>query len=153
MGNWRVKVVGAVESPYELTEEIANRMNDGSVRPEERVPGVDGKAVSLKAVLGYAVLTRGATHVRFIAADEFQADIPLKELEQAFFLYQRQEGRPLERGGPLRLYVPDGSSNCLNVKSVTEVQVVAREKEDADRSASFGFRQTLSPDTLRLKHR
>lgn len=81
------------------------------------------------------------THLIVRAADEFQATIPRKQLSKALLQYSI-EGNPLVKGGPLRLYVPDGSSACLNVKSVVLFQFVIDPKLGED--ASYGFRNEIS---------
>ncbi|WP_108024011.1 hypothetical protein [Melghirimyces profundicolus] len=141
-------VVGQVKNPLSLSESELEKMDDGTVRPGDRVPGLEGSGVELSKILERAGLLPGVTHVIFHASDEFRADIPLGELEKAFFLY-RQEGRSPEKTHAIRLYVPDGSSNCLNVKSVVRVDAVVRVGDEADRKAEFGFKQVISPDRLR----
>ncbi|WP_169713752.1 molybdopterin-dependent oxidoreductase [Paludifilum halophilum] len=146
--NWKITVDGSVQRPFHLTWEAANDLDDQTVQPGERVPGLEGEAFSLKSLLEQAGVADDVTHLIFHATDEFQADIPLGELEQAFLLYS-QEGRPLTRAYPARLYVPDGSSNCLNVKSVRRIQAVIRTGHEAEQEASFGFKQVMRPDDIR----
>jgi hypothetical protein len=91
---------------------------------------------------------REPTHLKVEAADEFQALMPWSQLEQALFLYA-QEGKPLQKGAPIRLYVPNGSSECLNVKSVMKIWFL----HDASlgEEATYGFKNTVTLDDLKVK--
>jgi hypothetical protein len=119
---------------------------------QDRVPGVEGEAFEVKAWYRawrkqrQQVLETEPAYMAVEAVDEFQATIPWEQLDQAVFLY-KQNGGPLEKGFPIRLYVPNGSSECLNVKSVVRIRFgyhnVAQE-------ASFGFRNQVSMDELKL---
>jgi len=86
-----------------------------------------------------------ATHVIFHASDEFQATIPLRELGEALLLFQ-QDGLPLKKGFPVRLLVPNGSSECLNVKSVVKIEFV--EHERPEETATFGFKNLVKPSEI-----
>lgn len=102
----------------------------------DRVPGVPGEAFGLKA--WYASFGQPAiTHLLVRAEDGFEAVVPASQLEGALFQYAI-EGRPLTKGGPLRLYVPDGSSACLNVKSVVAIVFVSDPAQGDE--ASYGHR-------------
>jgi hypothetical protein len=120
---------------------------------EERVPGVEGKAFD---VLSWYRAWRQRQHITIErlpafmeveAVDEFQATIPWEQLGQAVFLYE-QNGSPLKKGFPIRLYVPDGSSECLNVKSVVHIKFGY---EPAFAEASYGFKNQVSLDDLKFK--
>jgi hypothetical protein len=120
----------------------------------ERVPAVEGEAFDLKAWHQAWKKKHGAeqtaepTHCKVEATDEFQAVMPWSELDLAVFLYA-QEGQPLQKGYPIRLYVPDGSSECLNVKSVVKIWFL----HDAalGDEASYGFKNMISADEMMLK--
>ncbi|MCS7463649.1 hypothetical protein N0M98_26435 [Paenibacillus doosanensis] len=122
---------------------------------QERVPGVSGQAFELKSWYRAWTKQRKALPgqeqepalMRVEAADEFQATIPWSQLDQAVFLYE-QDGKPLHKGFPIRLYVPDGSSECLNVKSIVTIRFLYSEKAD---EASYGFKNVVSPEDLRLR--
>ncbi|GGE24075.1 hypothetical protein GCM10011571_27740 [Marinithermofilum abyssi] len=143
---WEIRVDGAVKTPLTFTYERMQSLDEG-LDPAERVPELRGNAVSLKALLTQAGMLQGATHVVFHAADDFQADIPLTDLEQAFILYAR-DGQPLSKAYPARLYVPDGSSHCLNVKSVIRIEVVNRPGEERNKKASYGFKNVVPTDEI-----
>jgi hypothetical protein len=81
------------------------------------------------------------------AADTFEATIPWEQLEQAAVLY-RMNGLPLQKAGPIRLYVPNGSSKCLNVKSIVKLKI-GRDLQNTQVEAAYGFKHTFSMDDLR----
>ncbi|MEW9698277.1 hypothetical protein [Paenibacillus sp. SI8] len=121
---------------------------------QERVPDVQGDAYDLTSwydawkTLHHANDSVIPTHVKVEAIDEFQATLPWSQVNQALFLYA-QEGEELKKGHPLRLYVPDGSSECLNVKSVVKIWFL----HDAalGDEATYGFKNTVSLDELKIK--
>ncbi|MCA0755007.1 hypothetical protein KP806_08095 [Paenibacillus sp. N4] len=88
------------------------------------------------------------THLMVQAADTFEATIPWEQLGQAAVLFA-QGGVPLEKAGPIRLYVPNGSSKCLNVKSVVRLRL-ARLDGSGHEEASYGFKRTFSAEDLRM---
>lgn len=124
-----------------------------------RVPGAAGEGFDLGA--WYAALIAEKvesedsvlpvpTHLVVRAADDFQAIVPWSQLEQAFFQYAA-DGKPLTNGGPLRLYVPDGTSACLNVKNVVYVRFAAEPLLGED--ASYGFVRQITPERLSRGYR
>ncbi|MBN2910012.1 molybdopterin-dependent oxidoreductase [Polycladomyces sp. WAk] len=145
--SWTIEVDGTVLKPASFTYEEFRRMDDETVEPEKWVPGVKGNALRLQVLLRRVGLRLDTTHLRFWGADDFQAEIPVTDLQDAFLLY-RKNGRPLKKGYPVRLYVPQGESNCLNVKSIVRVEAVAYEGADAKKPATFGFRNIIRPEEL-----
>ncbi|WNQ09986.1 molybdopterin-dependent oxidoreductase [Paenibacillus aurantius] len=129
----------------ELKEEAPDH-----VELAERVPGKEGRGFDLTA--WYQAWTSRSdgqelpTHLEVEAADEFRAVIPWRELGSAVLVYE-QNGEPLRRGGPLRLYVPEGSSDCLHVKSVVKLSFLHTQKEAKDK-ARFGFANRVSPESM-----
>jgi hypothetical protein len=96
---------------------------------------------------GVADQAPAPTHLIVEAADTFEASIPWEQLEHAAVLFQL-DGVPLNKTGPIRLYVPNGSSKCLNVKSIVKLKLayhIGAEQEEA----TFGFKHTFSADDLR----
>ncbi|TDG00648.1 molybdopterin-dependent oxidoreductase [Paenibacillus piri] len=121
---------------------------------EDRVPGVEGRAFDVKAWYRAQRRQRSPEEnggeplfMTVEAVDEFQATIPWDELDQAVFLYE-QNGAPLQKGFPIRLYVPDGSSECLNVKSVVSIRFGYRHPVE---KATYGFKNEVSIEELKLK--
>ncbi|TXK75861.1 molybdopterin-dependent oxidoreductase [Paenibacillus sp. N3.4] len=121
---------------------------------EDRVPLAEGEAFVLKT--WYASWKNShrsehpeePTHIKVEAADEFQALIPWSQADSALFLYA-QKGQKLSKGYPIRLYVPDGSSECLNVKSIMKIWFL----HDAawGEEASYGFKNKITLDELKFK--
>jgi hypothetical protein len=121
---------------------------------QDRVPAVEGQAFDLKSWYrnwnnkGQNRTTEEPTHVRVEAVDEFQALIPWGQADQALFLYA-QEGQALKKGYPIRLYVPDGSSECLNVKSIVKVWFL--NDPGLGEEATYGFKNKVTPGELKFK--
>ncbi|NOV01303.1 hypothetical protein [Paenibacillus planticolens] len=121
---------------------------------EDRVPNAAGDVFDLKSWYGSWKSSRGGqhegepTHLKVEAVDEFQALMTWAEADSAVFLYA-QDGEPLKKGYPIRLYVPDGSSECLNVKSVVKIWFL----HDAalGEKAAFGFKNKVTLDELKIK--
>jgi hypothetical protein len=142
------------EKVHQLTVEEMVEMNPLIVQIDERVPGVEGKAIDL--ISWYTLWAKAddqvpvefPTHLTVEAADEFTATISWSELQLAVLLFE-QEGLPLKKGFPLRLYVPDGSSACLNVKSVIKLTFI--HQTDLETIATYGFKNTITIDELRKK--
>jgi hypothetical protein len=138
----------------QLTVEEMVAMNPLIVHIDERVPGIEGKAIDLIswytswAKASDQVLGEFPTHLTVEAADEFTATVSWSELQLAVLLFE-QEGLPLKKGFPLRLYVPDGSSACLNVKSVIKLSFI--HQADLETTATYGFKNTITIDELRKK--
>lgn len=121
---------------------------------QDRVPAVEGDAFDLKtwyhnwSSKGQNDGSEEPTHVRVEAVDEFQALIPWSQVDQALFLYA-QEGQPLKKGYPIRLYVPDGSSECLNVKSIVKIWFLY--EPALGEEATYGFKNKVALDELKFK--
>lgn len=91
------------------------------------------------------------THLKLYAADSFEAVIPWTQLRQAAVQFAEEDGSPLAAGGPIRFYVPNGSSKCLNVKNV--VRIVVSSDSAIGETASYGFKQQFSAKELFIKKR
>jgi len=143
---FRVEVRGLIEQETEL--QYAD-FADGRLGPHVDVlpivPAFAGNATPFPSLLEMIRPLSEATHVIFHASDEFQATIPLGDLEQALLLFQTPEQTPLQKGFPVRLIVPNGSSECLNVKSVVRIEFVAGDREQ---EATYGFKNLVAPSEL-----
>ncbi|NEW07801.1 molybdopterin-dependent oxidoreductase [Paenibacillus sp. SYP-B3998] len=120
---------------------------------EERVPDVQGDAFDLTSWYDswkrhHVIEAPEPTHVMVEAMDEFQAMLPWSQVKQALFLYA-QEGQALKKGYPIRLYVPDGSSECLNVKGVVKIWFL--HDVTLGEEATYGFKNTVSLKDLKIK--
>ncbi len=120
----------------------------------DRVPGVSGEGFDLLSWYSGALrslnggkggLPAEPTHLIVRASDEFQATIPWEQLSHALLQFA-VNGEPLVKGRPIRLYVPDGTSACLNVKSVVSLRFVADSKLGDE--AGYGFLNEVSPTQL-----
>jgi hypothetical protein len=144
-----------VTSPSEMAV-----LSKDSFSVASRVPGAEGEGFDLRSWYSLAIRSLSGTaaesgegklsnaeptHLIVQASDEFQATIPWRQLNNALFQYAIN-GEPLVKGHPIRLYVPDGTSACLNVKSVVSLHFVI----DAalGEEAGYGFRNEISPDQL-----
>lgn len=85
------------------------------------------------------------THLRVLAIDEFTALIPWAQLDQAAFQYAIL-GEKLSKGYPIRLYVPNGSSECLNVKSIVQVELLY--EPELGEEATYGFKNQIKPEEM-----
>ncbi|WP_308638661.1 hypothetical protein [Paenibacillus silvisoli] len=120
-----------------------------------RIAGGAGEAFDFAAWFAAWTASQGfeedaplPTHLKVEAVDTFEAVIPWEQLRDAAVQYAL-DGAPLPKGGPVRLYVPHGSSECLNVKSVIAFKFIHDEAKRGE--VSYGFKQTFSADELRLK--
>jgi hypothetical protein len=112
----------------------------GEVFPvSDRVPGIEGEGIDVLA--WYRALAEACpepTHLVATAGDRFEATVPREQLKDALFQVSKE--------GYLRLYVPNGTSACLNVKNVVSLLFACDEKKGTE--ASFGFKNNISPDEL-----
>ncbi|SEO22139.1 hypothetical protein [Paenibacillus sp. OV219] len=128
----------------------------GRVFPlSERVIGGTGEAFDFAEWLSAFRSGQGVaedaplpTHLKVEAVDTFEALIPWEQLKDAAVQFA-VDGAPLPKGGPVRLYVPNGSSECLNVKSVIVFRLLHDEGNRGE--ASYGFKSTFTPDEMRMK--
>jgi len=88
------------------------------------------------------------THLRVVAIDEFTALIPWGQLNQAAMQFAIN-GEKLSKGYPIRLYVPNGSSDCLNVKGVVRVELLYDSKLGND--ATYGFKNEIKLEDMILQ--
>ncbi|MDQ0873734.1 hypothetical protein QFZ77_002393 [Paenibacillus sp. V4I3] len=121
---------------------------------QDRVPNVQGDAFDLKSWYRSWKRSRNEghaeepTHLKVEAVDEFEALMPWSQLDSALILYA-QDGQALKKGYPIRLYVPDGSSECLNVKSVVKIWFL--HDQALGEEATFGFKNRVALDELKFK--
>jgi hypothetical protein len=141
-------------SPIEMTVEEMVSLAPELLPISERVAGVEGKAFDLKSWYGslrrrYEAEGVEPTHLRVTAVDNFEAIIPWTQLDSAAILYAQENDLPLSKGYPIRLYVPNGSSLCLNVKSLVILHILY---DDAlGQEAEYGYRNEISLEALKTK--
>ncbi|WP_053377313.1 hypothetical protein [Paenibacillus sp. FJAT-27812] len=139
----------SMTSPAEMA-----RLAGASFSISDRVPETAGEAFDWHSwhsgwlrQAGAAETAGAPTHLIVEAADAFEASIPWEQLKHAAVLYQL-DGEPLKKTGPIRLYVPNGCSKCLNVKSIVKLKL-AYHKGTEQEEAAFGFKHTFSAEDLR----
>jgi hypothetical protein len=152
--NMHIRVTDAHIAAEEFTVKEMVELAPFRLPMNERVPAVQGKAFDLKSWYREWKKRHGIeqapepSHMKVEAVDEFQAVMSWSELDQAVFLYAQDES-PLQKGYPIRLYVPNGSSECLNVKSVVKIWFLHDVLLNGE--ATFGFKNTVSLDEIKLK--
>jgi hypothetical protein len=127
--------------------------DEGAVKFDmnERVVGVPGEAFDLmewyEGWRSKNLITDLAqpTHLRVTAVDEFTALIPWGQLAQAAIQYAIH-GEPLTKGHPIRLYVPNGTSDCLNVKGVVHVELLY--ESNLGDEATYGFKNHIKLEDM-----
>ncbi|MGZ4032753.1 MAG: molybdopterin-dependent oxidoreductase [Tumebacillaceae bacterium] len=145
--NFNVNVHGLINHPINLqySDFIEGKLGEHlDVHPI--VEQFHGNGTCVSALLDLVKPLPDCTHVVFHASDEFQATLPLGDLQDALLLFQQEEGIPLKKGFPVRLLVPNGSSECLNVKSVVEIDFVKHPLPEEE--ATFGFKNIVSAEQL-----
>jgi DMSO/TMAO reductase YedYZ molybdopterin-dependent catalytic subunit len=113
---------GLIEAPAELPWKEQSRLRVRDV--SEVAGGFAGDAVAVAGLIDRAAPTASATHCTVVSDDgHYRASVPIDDLRSKGWLVFRLDGEPLprERGGPLRLVVPEGRTLCWNVKSVVEL--------------------------------
>ncbi len=96
--------------------------------------GFAGEAVPVAAVLAASEPAIGATHATVESDDgHYRASIPLPELSEKGWLAFGLDGEPLprDRGGPLRVVVPQGRTLCWNVKGAATIRLTAGPEPDS----------------------
>ncbi|QYR20422.1 hypothetical protein KZ483_21785 [Paenibacillus sp. sptzw28] len=141
--------------PHETSPEAMASLAGGTFVLSERVADAAGEAFDFAA--WYEEWRNGQgitddvpqpTHLKVEAADAFEALIPWEQLPDAAVQFAIN-GSPLTKGGPIRLYVPNGTSACLNVKSVVVCRILHEEASRGD--VAYGFKNTFSPQDMRMK--
>jgi hypothetical protein len=142
------------QQAQETQPEVMAELAEAVFPLSERVPEAAGEAFDF-AVWYAAWRTKQGidqsvplpTHLKVEAADTFEALIPWEQLTEAAVQFTIN-GKPLPKG-PIRLYVPNGSSECLNVKSVVACRFIHEEASRGD--VSYGFKNVFTPQDMQLK--
>ncbi|RKD27009.1 hypothetical protein BEP19_00075 [Ammoniphilus oxalaticus] len=120
MSHWQLQIETVDGQALSVSYDDLERWKDATIPVEEYVPGKQAEAVYVKDILRQHALLEGFSRAVFTAEDGFKQKASKEELDQAFFVF-KQNGEPMNAGA--RLYVPDGRSDCLNVKSVIQIQL------------------------------
>lgn len=143
---FQVKVGGLVHCEMDLKySDFFEEKLGPHVEINPIVPTFTGIATPFSSLLEISQPLETATHVIFHASDEFQALLPIAEARTAYLLFQ-QDDSPLKKGFPVRVIVPNGSSECLNVKSVIYIEFIQHAQPEQE--ATYGFKNTVSPEEL-----
>jgi len=127
-GHGVVKIDGAVVQPVSFDYKTLRLL------PEEHqvadvtalMPGMQGRAISVKGLLDVPALNIGADHVTFHSVDgTYAATLTVQQARDFGFLLYELDGQPLpdEKGGPFRLITPGLGDLCANVKGVGRIEV------------------------------
>ncbi|GGD74342.1 hypothetical protein [Paenibacillus nasutitermitis] len=138
---------------YETSPEQMALLAGDAFALSDRVPEAVGEAFDFirwyyawRSLQGIGEKTPEPTHLKVEGNDSFEALIPWEQLAGSAIQFAI-DGKPLHKGGPIRLYVPNGSSACLNVKSVAACRFLHDEASRGD--VSYGFKNAFSPQDLR----
>ena len=99
-----------------------------------KAEGFSGEAAPLNVLLDRAQPTNQATHGTVLSDDgHYKASIPLGDLTDKGWLAFRLDGvdLPRDKGGPLRVVVPQGRTLCWNVKGAVEIRLTAGPEPDS----------------------
>jgi|GEM_PF-3235994 len=123
MSEWKVTVTDLDEQSFECSFEDFEKWKDDTIPVEDFAPRKNGEAVFVGRVLGELGVDSVYTHLLVKADDGFEQKISREDVSTAFLLF-KQNGEPLKKGYPTRLFVPTSDSDCLNVKSVIEMSLL-----------------------------
>lgn len=151
---WQIRIEHVGLDPLSISIDEIKALGGKWFPIRERVEGAAGLAVDFRtwyaawrAQVDAVGLTEEPATLRVKAKDTFEAQIPWSQLADAALGIADDDGGPLSRGGPVRLYVPSGSSDCLHVKQLVLLQFVQTSLPDEE--ASYGFKNVFSPEDLR----
>ena len=124
-----IAVDGLVDRPLELDFDGLLGLPAAAQVPDvaARVPGKEGRAVRLGALLERAGVAAEAAHIAVTArAGGFGTSLPVAQAGEALLVYSLH-GRPLPaaQGGPFRLLIPGGDDGCANIKDVGRLEARA----------------------------
>ncbi len=127
-GRGIVKIDGAVVRPVSFDRKALRQL------PEEHqvadvttmMPGMQGRAITVKGLLDVPALKVEADHVTFHSVDgKYAATLTLQQALGFGLLLYELDGQPLSdgKGGPFRLITPGLGDLCANVKGVGRIEI------------------------------
>lgn len=131
-----LRITGHVQTPSSFGPEDLARLPVQVPDVSALVPGRQGAAVRLGALIDAARPKSGATHVTLTAeGGRFSASVPLDFVREALVIYRLgDEALPGSMGGPFRFLIPDAKScrdtslpvdRCANVKFLEHIELTA----------------------------
>lgn len=134
-----LQIEGEVARPrafqFEDLRNLPGQVEDVS----ELVPGRQGSAVSLDAVLKAAGVSAEATHIGLESTDGgFAASVELGDVAGAIISYRLgEQPLPVSQGGPIRFFIPEAShcrtgpiDACANVKFLGKIRLSIGQGKD-----------------------
>lgn len=121
--DWKLLILNGNGNEYPVSFELMENLKDPAIPVEKYVPRKQAEAVYLSKLLGQFSIPSAFTHILVQAVDGFTQKIKKEDGDQAFLVF-KHKGEPLSKGFPARLYVPGNDSDCLNVKSVVQIQLL-----------------------------
>jgi DMSO/TMAO reductase YedYZ molybdopterin-dependent catalytic subunit len=128
-----LRIDGEVQRPLSLTYDDLAAIPDQVPDVSRLIPGRQGDAVALEALLILAGVKPSATYLTLHASrDDFHASVPLVAVrDRGLLLYRLGDGPlPESAGGPLRFLIPDPAAcrsadvdECANVKYVDRIEL------------------------------
>ncbi|BCA53178.1 2-dehydropantoate 2-reductase [Nitrospira sp. KM1] len=103
------------------------------------MPGMQGRAIKVQALLDIPALQVQADHVTFHSLDgKYAATLTIQQAKTFGLLLYERDGMPLTEhsGGPFRLITPGLGDLCANVKHVGRIEIVrgtGKDTRPADR--------------------
>lgn len=121
--DWKLSILDSSGKEYPISFEMMVNLKDPSIPVDEYVPRKQAEAVYLSALLEHLSISPSFKEILVQAVDGFVQQVKKEDGDQAFLVF-KHKGEPLTKGFPARLYVPGQDSDCLNVKSVVQIQLL-----------------------------
>lgn len=127
-GRGVLKIEGAVVQPLSFDRQALRQLPDDHqiVDVTTMMPGMQGRAISVKGLLDVPALNIDADHVTFHSVDgAYAATLTLQQARDFGLLVYELDGEPFPdgKGGPFRLITPGLGDLCANVKGVGRIEV------------------------------
>lgn len=123
-----LKIYGKLKNVKTFNHSDLDLLPDQISDISEIFPNRQGEGFWLCGLFRQVKINSDATQATFHSlGSQFSAKIPLSEaLTNGLFLY-RLKGQPLPKrlGGPLRLLIPGTKDRCINVKSVSKIEITS----------------------------
>jgi DMSO/TMAO reductase YedYZ molybdopterin-dependent catalytic subunit len=130
MTNLRLTGLAEATMSWADLDVLDGRVDDAGTVAEGGV----GTAVPVASILDEVRLDSGAAYCTVVSRDgSYRASIPIADLRSGGWLAYALGGVPLpeDHGGPLRLTVAQGSTQCWNVKDVGELRLTQEKEPDS----------------------